>query len=170
MVGMRVTKGFAVLSMFLIPSIATAQIPGDHNLNGVLDAADLDLQAHAFSNGWDPSYDLNNDGLIDPQDRAMWVHDLKNTWFGDANLDGEFLSGDLVQVFVAGKYETSQPAMWEEGDWNGDMLFGSGDMVLAFIDCGYETCGKPPKPVPEPSALTLLAVGLLGLISVQRRS
>ena len=53
----------------------------------------------------------------------MWVDDLKNTWIGDANLDGEFNSGDMVQVFVGGKYETGEDAGWEEGDWNGDMKF-----------------------------------------------
>ena len=33
----------------------------------------------------------------------IWVNDLKNTWIGDANLDLEFNSGDMVQVFVAGQ-------------------------------------------------------------------
>ena len=46
-----------------------------------------------------------------------------NTGVGDTNLDGEFSSGDLVQVFVDGKYETNEEAGWEQGDWNGDHHF-----------------------------------------------
>ena len=69
----------------------------------------------------------------------MWVDDLKNTWIGDANLNGEFNSGDMVQVFARGKYETLETAGWEDGDFNGDTLFGSGDMVAAFVGGGYVT-------------------------------
>ena len=52
-------------------------------------------------------YDLNGDGVVDFEDRKLWVEDsaFKNTWIGDANLDLEFNSCDMVQVFAAGKYE-----------------------------------------------------------------
>ena len=112
---------------------------GDYDENGKLDAGDLDLQAVAIVGGMNPKeYDLNDDDLVNYKDREVWVNDLKNTWIGDANLNGEFNSGDMVQVFVRGKYETGQPAGWEDGDWNGDTKFGSGDMVAAFVAGGYE--------------------------------
>jgi hypothetical protein len=38
---------------------------------------------------------------------------------GDADQDLDFDQFDLVQVQVAGKYLTGQPATWGEGDWNG---------------------------------------------------
>jgi len=41
-------------------------------------------------------------------DSLGWYH---------ADYRGEFNSGDMVQVFVRGKYETGQPAGWEDGDW-----------------------------------------------------
>ena len=50
------------------------------------------------------------------------------TWIGDADFDGQFDTGDFVQVLGIGKYE--QPgatAVWSEGDWNGDGVFGTGD-------------------------------------------
>ena len=34
--------------------------------------------------------------------------DLANTYFGDADLNGEFNSSDMVQVFANGKYETGR--------------------------------------------------------------
>ena len=85
-----------------------------------------------------PELDLDDDGHVDHQDHRVWVKVLKHTWFGDANLDGEFNSGDMVQVFVLGKYETGEEASWAEGDWNGDGFFDSSDMVAAFADGGYE--------------------------------
>ena len=38
---------------------------------------------------------------------------------GDADMDFDFDQLDLVQVQVAAKYLTGQPATWGEGDWNG---------------------------------------------------
>ena len=63
---------------------------------------------------------MNDDGLTNFVDREVWINDLKHTWIGDANLNGEFNSSDMVQVFVAGKYEKQETAGWEEGDCNGD--------------------------------------------------
>jgi hypothetical protein len=64
---------------------------------------------------------------------------------GDANQNGEFNESDLVLVFQAGKYETAQPATWQEGDWNHDGLFNSGDLVAALQTGRYrlpaEDCG-----------------------------
>ena len=42
--------------------------------------------------------------------------------FGDANLDGAFDSGDLVQIFATGEYEDDQSgnSTWADGDWNCD--------------------------------------------------
>ena len=74
----------------------------------------------------------------------------------DSNLDLEFNSADMVQVFVAGKYEKDEDAGWEEGDWDADLRFNSADMVAAFVSGGYEKGQKPPQQaaavsaVPEP--------------------
>ena len=38
---------------------------------------------------------------------------------GDADMDLDFDQLDLVQVQIAAKYLTDQPATWGEGDWNG---------------------------------------------------
>jgi len=56
---------------------------------------------------------------------------------GDSNQDTVFDSTDLVAVFIAGKYETGQPATWAEGDWNGDGVFDSSDFVAVFIAGTY---------------------------------
>ena len=63
---------------------------------------------------------------------------------GDADMDLDFDQLDLVQVQVAAKYLTGQPATWGEGDWNGapggemgnpptgDGLFNQLDIIAAL--------------------------------------
>ena len=151
---------------------------GDYNGNSLLDAEDLDLQAIQMNSpSPDLAYDLTGDGKVDYADRQFWVEDasVKNSWIGDADLNGEFSSGDMVQVFVRGLYETGNPAGWEDGDWNGDTKFGSGDMVAAFVGGGYEKGLKPGGPkaavsaVPEPSSVLLALLGVLSLVGLARR-
>jgi hypothetical protein len=130
--------------------------------NGVLDAADIDLVDPLYC-GPPGRRDVNEDGLLDLEDRRFWIHELKETWFGDANLDGEFNTTDLIQVFAGGKYETGETATWGEGDFTGDMKFDSSDLVAAFPH-GWP---KPPRPalasstVPEPGAVMLLTLGII---------
>ncbi len=139
---------------------------GDLNDNGVLDVSDIDAVSQAVATGsTETRFDMNADGNVDVADVNTWVKDLKYTWIGDANLDGEFNSGDLVAVFTAGEYQdaTENNSTWGTGDWNADGDFTSGDLVAAFIDGGY---GLGPSAgvnaVPEPTTLSMLIIALIG--------
>ena len=115
-------------------------------------------------------FDFTGRGLY-KDDFDFWVKQLRQTWFGDADLDGEFNSSDLVAVFAANEYEDGieNNSGWDEGDWNADQEFDSSDLVAAFQDGGYE---KGPRPemnaVPEPASLAILMAGLIGVASVSR--
>jgi hypothetical protein len=145
-------------------------LTGDFNNNGVLDAADIDdLTGQSASGANNATYDLNTDAQVNLGDITVWIKDLKNSWFGDANLDGEFNSSDLVTLFVAGTYEDpNKPAVWTTGDFNGDGLFTSSDLVTALSDGGYEAGPRAAvSAVPEPSSVVLLALG--SLLVIRRR-
>ena len=153
-------------------------LEGDYNNNRELDAEDLDLQAIEMQKPVQnlAEYDLNGDNVVDFEDRQLWVEDLKKTWIGDANLDLQFDSSDMVQVFTAGKYEKQgETVTWEEGDWNGDLNFDSSDMVAAFVGGGYEMGLRDlqavaASAVPEPSAHLMGLLGMLGLLWRRRRA
>ncbi len=113
--------------------------------------------------------DLNEDGDVNAVDVNIWVNDLRRTWIGDANADGEFDSADFVDVFVAGKYEVDDFAVWSEGDWDVDGRFSSSDMVKAFEEGGYEQGTMTDVvAVPEPATAGLLLTALC-LVVVQVR-
>jgi hypothetical protein len=140
---------------------------GDYDGDGLLTAADIDSLTSAVNRGdTSKKYDLNTDQQVDHADRTYWVEQLKNTYFGDADLNGQFNSSDMVTVFVAGHYEDalSKNSTWATGDWDGNDEFEASDMVLAFQKGGYE---KGPRDlvaaVPEPASLGLLLVGGIGL-------
>ena len=108
------------------------------NVDGAVDAADIDALCAAIEAG-DADADLDGDGDADGGDMDHLIHDILGTHYGDANLDGVFDSSDLVQLFVAGKYETGTPASWAQGDFNCDGVFDSSDLVKALTDGGYRS-------------------------------
>jgi hypothetical protein len=145
---------------------------GDTNLDGTIDAADIDLLYTAINDNLvEARFDLNDDGSVDATDRDVWVNDIRKTYIGDANLDGVFDSGDLVDVFVAEEYDDgiAGNSTWATGDWNGDKEFDSGDIVFAFQKEGYD---MPPRTgataVPEPSSLTMLLLAALCSLRLRR--
>ena len=149
-------------------------ILGDFNGDSLLTETDIDLLTGQVIAGLNPSdFDLNDDSLVDQVDRTFWVHEAKNTYFGDANLDGEFNSSDLVAVFEAGQYEDNAAGNsgWATGDWNGDAEFDTSDLVSAFQDGGYEQGSRTAtQAVPEPTSLVMILTALVtGLVANRER-
>jgi hypothetical protein len=89
---------------------------------------------------------------------------------GDADLNGEFNSSDLVSVLASGTYEADVPATWSTGDFDGDGRANSGDLVAALADGGYEAGPRTAvAAVPEPTTLSLMLLAGLSVVSLCRR-
>ncbi len=131
---------------------------------------DLMPQVGAIQVGTGEPGDVDQDGDVDPTDFQMWVRDLQNTYYGDANLDGQFDTHDMVMVFQTNEYEDGllENSRWSTGDWNGDYEFDSSDMVLAFQDGGYEQGQRASHAVPEPTGFGW--IGGVALLLILRRS
>jgi hypothetical protein len=141
---------------------------GDFSVNEQLDVTDIDrLNAEIQLGANDHFFDLTQDGLVNDTDRTFWIKQLKRTYLGDANLDGEFDSADLVDIFKAGQYEDGimDNSSWATGDWNGDGDFDSGDLTLAFQDGGYEKGTlATTQLVPEPTSMAIALLIFVGLV------
>ncbi|MEZ6119682.1 MAG: hypothetical protein R3C28_24375 [Pirellulaceae bacterium] len=116
-------------------------IEGDFTSDEIVNAADIDRLSNAIATNYqNVGFDLNDDAEITEADRTILIQNILNTYFGDSNLDGEFNSADLVNIFAAGEYEDDIDgnSTWATGDWSGNGEFDSADLVLAFQDGGYE--------------------------------
>ena len=151
--------------------ISMASIPGDFNSDEDLNETDLQLLERASIEN-DMRFDLTGDKTVDADDILVWVQDLKNTWIGDANLDGQFDTADMILVFQANEYEDEilLNSSWSTGDWNGDREFDTSDLIAAFQDGGYEGGFRGDvRFVPEPTGVTLAFLFLV-LLRMPKRA
>ena len=103
--------------------VASTAYGGDLNGDGRVDQEDIQALCLQINSPIpDLSFDLNGDRTLNHGDLETMIQSLLGTDFGDANLDGEFNSSDLVSVFRAGEYEDDiqDNSNWAEGDWNCD--------------------------------------------------
>ena len=140
---------------------------GDLNRDGLVNETDINFLAGELrANELDLHVDVDNSGVVDDADLSFLVVDIMRTWIGDANLDGEFNSADLVSVFQSGGYEDgiAMNSSWATGDWNGDGEFDSADFVSAFQANGYEN-GPRIFHVPAPQINGFFQFALLIMAS-----
>jgi sugar lactone lactonase YvrE len=118
----------------------TEVVPGDINQDGSLDVVDVDQFCLAlFSGEVDSRLDVSGDQQVTLADFEYLVEQLAHLKYGDANLDGDFDSSDLLRVLQRGHYEDGVPANsgWRDGDWNCDREFSTADLVVTLQHGNY---------------------------------
>ncbi len=134
--------------------------PGDLNLDGDLNTADVDLFCQQLAQPQpDPTLDLNRDQQVTIDDFVHLIDRLLPTVRGDANFDGRFDSTDLVMIFQEGRFESAdQGAQWSQGDWNCDGKFDTADLVAALQSGSYRSDSLSPRPSRPTSHLRPISV------------
>ena len=118
-----------------IGDLTLSILAGDVDFDGKLTAADLELIAAAARVHDDNTLlDVDGNPHVDGADRSFWIKSIFGTFMGDANLDREFNSSDLITVFTSCEYEDSivGNSTWTDVDWDGDGDFGTNDLVVSF--------------------------------------
>ena len=143
---------------------------------GLVGADNIDNLTDHISNHIDSRRgDLNGDEIIDRNDRDYLITEIVGTKVGDANLDGQFDSDDLLAVFKVGEYEddVAGNSGWSDGDWNGDREFDASDLIYAFLDGVNETAQLqvvPESGVNRPELLLLLIIAAWTRAARERQS
>ncbi len=123
-------------------------VPGDVNLDRVLDSQDIDLLFTAINEGLDDTlFDVNDDDEIDQSDVDALL-DMMNTIRGDANLDGIVDFSDFLAM---------SRGFGTDGGWSGGDFDGSGETDFQdFLELSRNFDQGPDAD--DRSAVNLLAV------------
>jgi hypothetical protein len=129
--------------------------PGDFNLDGVIDSADIDyFSLRALTSGGLLSaaelahLDLDGDGSLDTDDRTLWIEDIVGTRMGDLDLDLDVDTFDLTTAVIHFWPDASDCdvmstpdlcRIWENGDFDGDGDVDTADITQAIIHFHYGT-------------------------------
>jgi ELWxxDGT repeat protein len=124
---------------------------GDLNLDGFIDAKDIDALFAAVNAGsTEPAFDLTGDALVNRDDVTYLVENILSTRAGDANLDGRVDRQDLA--IATQNYGRNGTPSWSQGNFNGDAMVNLLDLLQ--LKQNYE---PPAAPSPASPALSLPA-------------
>ena len=147
--------------------------PGDFDRDGLLSLSDIDLLSQQVRTGSKIlHFDLNGDYLVDEPDRQTWLS-LRDVVAGDADLNGDVSFSDFVSL--ANHFALS--GGWGEGDFDGNGMVEFGDFVSLANNFGTSAATASQAgalarnaAVPEPSAVGLLSLALLGVVGLRVRN
>lgn len=119
------------------PTITPPQLPGDLNLNGVQNAADIDTIFSAIASGSaDLRFDFNNDEAITEDDADFLISGIFNTRRGDLDLNGQVDFADFLTL--SSNFGIGSDANWNDGDTDGDGQIGFSDFLALSSNFGFE--------------------------------
>lgn len=137
--------------------------PGDANLDGTVDATDIDIVGRHAVDGlpFDEHLDVNGDGQITVADSQAIVTRILGTNVGDVDLDGSVVASADGAILLS---HIGHDAVhgWADGDLDHDRLVtAAGDGALYLASQNFPTLSNDIAAVPEPPALLMAAVAVL---------
>jgi hypothetical protein len=175
------------LAVLIDSGLPVIESPGDFNIDGIVNAVDIDLLAAAAHN--EPNnlfYDLNGDGTVtfgvshpaapSASDSDVLVREILHTRYGDADLNGQVFLSDLTRL--ATNYRQTGQLGWAQGNFNGSQEAGTaanprvflGDLSVLATNWRFGVAGAgSAASVPEPSNV-LLALWLAFIAACRRTS
>ena len=141
--------------------------PGDATLDGCVDGLDYVPWSNNYGSGPDVPGDANLDGSVDGLDYIAWSnHYQQSGGLEDGDFNGDGVVDGLDQVVWSNHYLLTAMGLCD-GDFTGDQIVNGLDYIL-WSNNYNAACPGVPEAVPEPAALSLLALG--GLALLRRRS
>jgi len=138
-------------------------LPGDFNLDGLLDAMDIDaLGVDVASMSNTALYDLTNDQITSVADIEQWLQ-IRGSLNGDADLSGDVAFNDFL-VLSSG---FGSAASWTGGDFDGNGTVEFADFLVLSSNFGQSAAAQS---VPEPTSTVMWSVTfmLLGAFRSKR--
>ncbi len=165
--------GTPPLGTFTFELQSVTGLTGDFDGDGDYALADIDRLVEGIVAGTNsPGLDLNSDGLVNQGDLDAWLAEAGaaelasgNPYLpGDADLDG---SADVVDfnIWSMNKFEFNTG--WSGADFDADGTSDISDFNIWNLSKFQSS--NPVAAVPEPTALSLLALAALPLCWLRRR-
>jgi hypothetical protein len=157
--------------------LAKLSAAGDFDGDGHVNAADIDILADAIAAGLtDSRYDINGDSAVDAQDLISHIATLVErtdggigAYRGDFNLDGFVDATDLA--VLKANFGSADGLGFASGNCNTDDLIDATDLAILKATFGFSGTpgdGANPPAIPEPTTLSLLALGAVAILRRRR--
>jgi len=147
----------SALDLTALDAIGYDRVPsswGDFNDDGAVDVADIEQMFDALEAGDQAlTWDVNFDDQVTESDAVELIEGFLGSVFGDADLDGDV---DLDDFVLLKSNWGASDATWAQASFDGDGDVDLDDFSILKANFGRTT-------VPEPAAISLLALGGLAL-------
>lgn len=122
------------LATVTIDISSASTLPGDVNMDGMVDAKDIDdLFAAVNSDSSESRFDVDQSGSVAVADVDYLITSIFNTTRGDTDLDRDVDTRDLTKAIIGFTSAGGSGKRWADGDTDGDGDIDTRDLTAAII-------------------------------------